>query len=77
MVGTRLSGLALPQLLEFTDPSLQLALLLAIGQEKMLSFLLHLVELQQGLLAALASLLQLRVPGDKALFQLRSQSLHT
>ena len=76
-MGTRLSGLALPQLLEFTDPSLQLALLLAIGQEKMLSFLLHLVELQQGLLAALASLLQLRVPGDKALFQLRSQSLHT
>ena len=42
----------------------------------MLSFLLHLVELQQGLLAALAGLLQLRVPGGKALFQLRSQSLH-
>ena len=41
-----LIGLAAPQLLQIADTSLQLPLLLRIGQEVMLQILLHLVQLE-------------------------------
>ena len=65
-----LVGLAAPQLLQIADASLQLPLLLGIGQQVLLQVLLQLVELLQGHGRLLPRLPQLRIPTGQALLQI-------